>query len=93
MISKADLTTEVKCFGAKTNEGFKLVGYVEVKNGDEVAFHADLTQRSLDDEAVAGKTAEEIQEVAEQEASNIIELESTQNVLNDYITLKNLGLY
>jgi hypothetical protein len=43
MISKDDLTTEVKYFGAKMDMEFKLIGYVDVKHNDNLVFHENLT--------------------------------------------------
>jgi hypothetical protein len=91
MIIKDDLTTEVKYFGAKIGEDFKLIGYVDVKHDDVLVYHQNLTYRGLDE--VEGMTAEEIQELAQSEADEILGGECADKCIGDYITLYNLGLY
>lgn len=91
MIDKSNLTTEVKYFGAKINEDFKLIGFVDVKHNDTLVFHANLAQRSLDEVMDLG--AEEIQALAQAEADEILQGDCANKCINDYITLYNLGLY
>jgi hypothetical protein len=91
MISKDDLTTEVKYFGAKMDMEFKLIGYVDVKHNDNLVFHENLTVRSIDD--VAGLSAEEIQALAQAEADEILAGECACKCCKQYIQLVNLGLY
>lgn len=91
MINRDNLTTEIKYFGAKVGEEFKLIGYVDVKHGENLVFHKALTQRSM--EEVADLTAEDIQALAQTEANECILSEECVKQINDYITLYNLGLY
>ena len=90
-ITKLDLNNNIKYFGAKIGEEFKLIGYVDVKHYETLIFHANLTQRQLSE--VEGLTSEDIQALAECEANMILEAEETNKVINDYLTLYNLGLY
>jgi hypothetical protein len=90
-MTQADLTTEVKYFGAKIGEDFKLIGYVDIKHVDTLVFHANLTQRELSE--VEGLSAEDIQALAQTEADTLTASEECTKQVNDYITLFNLGLY
>ena len=91
MITTADLVNNVQYFGAKIGEDFKLIGYVDVLHGQTLVFHANLTQRDMSE--VEGLTSEEIQTMAQNEAYSILGLPETGKIVNDYITLVNLGLY
>jgi hypothetical protein len=90
-MNKSDLTVEVQYKGTKIDENFKLIGYVDVKHNDNLVFHANLTQRSMDE--VAGLTAEEIQALAQTEADEILAGDCANKCQDDYIRLVNLGLY
>ena len=90
-ITTADLTNNIQYFGAKIGEDFKLIGFVDVLHGQTLVYHANLTQRDLSE--VQGLTAEEIQTLANDEATSIFATDECNKVINDYITLFNLGLY
>jgi hypothetical protein len=92
MISRNDFTTEVKYFGAKGQDNmFQLIGYVDVKHNDNVVFHQNLTVRTL--EEVAGKSAEEIQALAQTEANEILDGDCANKCCEQYLFLVNNGLY
>ena len=91
MISRSDLVTAVQYQGAKIGDNFKLIGFVDVKHDDTLVFHANLTERSV--EEVAGLSQDLIQALAQDEANSILESEQANKAIDDYITLKNLGLY
>ncbi|MDP4147479.1 MAG: hypothetical protein Q8936_23925 [Bacillota bacterium] len=91
MISINDLTKDVKYFGTKQGDGFVLIGYVDMKHNDTLVFHSNLTQRTFSE--VEGMTAEQIQALADNEATEILSGDCAVKCINEYIGLFNLGLY
>jgi hypothetical protein len=89
MINVSDLTTKVDYHIVRTNNDFEWIGYVEVWDGETLVFHENLTPRPFD----SSVDHEAVKEEAAVEAENILLNTEVQKFLDDYVFLKNNGLY
>ena len=93
IITRTDLTNDIKYFGANIGDNLMMIGYCDVKHNDNLVAHCNLTQRSVEELRLQGLTADGIQSLGIDEANLFIASEECNRKIDDYIFAFNLGLY